>query len=418
MISEKQLEILSFPYEDYDAIICSGAVRSGKTSWLILAYIDWAMSNYNNKLFGICGKTVDSAIKNIILPYLSLYYSKEKYILKWRKSDKLLIIKKGNITNTFEVFGGKDESSFQLIQGRTLAGVLLDEVALMPQSFVNQALSRCSVEGSKYWFSCNPDSPNHWFYTEWILKSKQRNAKYLHFTMEDNHSLSKKTLERYKNQYSGVFYQRYILGEWVLAEGLVYDFKEDKHIDDTEPLNGIYYLSIDYGIVNPFACLLWCISGNRAYCIDEYYYNHKEHNERKRTDEEHYKAIAEMAKNYNIELIVIDPSATSFKETINRHGKYDVTNAKNSESRLLNGSVGRAAGFDIYISNNVPNSSNEYKIIGSYNGSCTYANQIIKTEAYRPEKRFSDAVKGLNIYGGKVTRENAIAVGTVKFQGE
>ncbi|MFR4986977.1 MAG: P22 phage major capsid protein family protein [Lachnospirales bacterium] len=89
-----------------------------------------------------------------------------------------------------------------------------------------------------------------------------------------------------------------------------------------------------------------------------------------------------------------------------------------SESRLLNGSVGRAAGFDIYISNNVPNSSNEYKIIGSYNGSCTYANQIIKTEAYRPEKRFSDAVKGLNIYGGKVTRENAIAVGTVKFQGE
>lgn len=245
MISEKQLEILSFPYEDYDAIICSRAVRSGKTSWLILAYIDWAMSNYNNKLFGICGKTVDSAIKNIILPYLSLYYSKEKYILKWRKSDKLLIIKKGNITNTFEVFGGKDESSFQLIQGRTLAGVLLDEVALMPQSFVNQALSRCSVEGSKYWFSCNPDSPNHWFYTEWILKSKQRNAKYLHFTMEDNPSLSKKTLERYKNQYSGVFYQRYILGEWVLAEGLVYDFKEDKHIDDTEPLNGIYYLSID-----------------------------------------------------------------------------------------------------------------------------------------------------------------------------
>lgn len=329
MISEKQLEILSFPYEDYDAIIYSGAVRSGKTSWLILTYIDWAMSNYNNKLFGICGKTVDSAIKNIILPYLSLYYSKEKYILKWRKSDKLLIIKKGNITNTFEVFGGKDESSFQLIQGRTLAGVLLDEVALMPQSFVNQALSRCSIEGAKYWFSCNPDSPNHWFYTEWILKSKQRNAKYLHFTMEDNPSLSKKTLERYKNQYSGVFYQRYILGEWVLAEGLVYDFKEDKHIDDTEPLNGIYYLSIDYGIVNPFACLLWCISGNKAYCIDEYYYSHKEHNERKRTDEEHYKAIEEMAKNYNIELIVIDPSATSFKETINRHGKYDVANAKN-----------------------------------------------------------------------------------------
>lgn len=329
MISEKQLEILKFPYEDYDSIIMNGAVRSGKTSWGFLAFIDWAMLNFNNKLFGVCGKTVDSAIKNIVLPYLNLYYAKEKYILKWRKSDKLLTITKGNITNTFEIFGGKDESSFQLIQGRTLAGVFLDEVVLQPQSFVNQALSRCSVENARYWFSCNPDSPNHWFYNEWIQKADERNAKYLHFTLEDNPSLSKKTLERYRNQYSGVFYQRYILGEWVLAEGLVYQFDKERHIDDTEPINGTYYLSIDYGIVNPFACLLWCVRGKVAYCINEYYYNHKDHNDKKRTDEEHYSAICEMAKNYNIDTIIIDPSATSFKETIYRHGKFSVINAKN-----------------------------------------------------------------------------------------
>lgn len=332
MISEKQLEILSFPYEEFDGIICSGAIRSGKTSWLVVTFIDWAMNNYNNKLFGICGKTVDSAIKNIVIPYLSLYYAKEKYSLKWRKSDKLLTITKGNISNTFEVFGGKDESSFALIQGRTLAGVFLDEVVLQPQSFVNQALSRCSIEGARYFFSCNPDSPNHWFFNEWIKKYKERNCKYLHFTLDDNPSLSQKTLQRYKNQYSGVFYQRYILGEWVLAEGLVYQqFDEDKHIveDDELPKSGIYYLSIDYGIVNPFACLLWCIKGNTAYCIDEYYYDHNDHNGRKRTDEEHYKAIHDMAKGYNIELVVIDPSATSFKETINRYGIYDVINAKN-----------------------------------------------------------------------------------------
>ena len=332
MISNKQLEILKFPYEEYDSIICSGAIRSGKTSWLVVTFIDWAMANYNNKLFGICGKSVDSAIKNIIIPYLNLYYAKEKYSLKWRKSDKLLTIAKGNITNTFEVFGGKDESSFALIQGRTLAGVFLDEVVLQPQSFVNQALSRCSVEGARYWFSCNPDSPNHWFYNDWIKKVDERNAKYLHFTLDDNPSLSEKTLQRYKNQYSGVFYQRYILGEWVLAEGLVYQqFDEDKHIikDDELPTSGIYYLSIDYGISNPFACLVWCIKGNVAYCIDEYYYDHNDHNGRKRTDEEHYAAIHNMAKDYNIELVVIDPSALSFKETINRHGVYDVINAKN-----------------------------------------------------------------------------------------
>lgn len=206
MLSEKQLEILKFPFEDYDALICSGAVRTGKTSIAMLSFVDFAMENYNNKLFGICGKTVDSTVKNIIMPYLDLYYAIEKYNLKWRKSEKLLIVERGNVRNTFEIFGGKDESSFQLIQGRTLASVFLDEVVLMPESFVNQALSRCSVEGARYWFSCNPGSPNHWFYKNWILKADERKAKYLHFTLEDNPSLSEKTLERYRNQYVGVFF--------------------------------------------------------------------------------------------------------------------------------------------------------------------------------------------------------------------
>lgn len=329
MLSEKQLEILKFPFEDYDALICSGAVRTGKTSIAMLSFIDFAMENYNNKLFGICGKTVDSTVKNIIMPYLDLYYATEKYNLKWRKSEKLLIVERGNVRNTFEIFGGKDESSFQLIQGRTLASVFLDEVVLMPESFVNQALSRCSVEGARYWFSCNPGSPNHWFYKNWILKADERKAKYLHFTLEDNPSLSEKTLERYRNQYVGVFFQRYIQGVWVLAEGLVYGFEPDRHIDDTIPERGEYYLSIDYGIVNPFVCHLWCVTNKVAYCLDEYYYDHKEHNERKKTDEEHYQSVEALAKGYNIESIIIDPSATSFKETINRYGKFNVINAKN-----------------------------------------------------------------------------------------
>lgn len=222
MISPKQKKILAFPYSNYDAIICDGAVRSGKTSIMMVAFIDWAMREFSGQRFGICGKTVDSATKNIIVPYISMSYAKQRYTLRWRRSDKLLEVKRGPVTNWFEVFGGKDESSFTLIQGRTLAGVLLDEVVLMPESFVNQALARCSVDGARLWFSCNPGSPQHWFYTNWIQRHRERNALYLHFSMEDNPGLSEKTLERYKSMYSGVFYQRYIQGLWVAAEGLVY----------------------------------------------------------------------------------------------------------------------------------------------------------------------------------------------------
>ena len=275
MISSKQKKILAFPYSKYDAIICDGAVRSGKTSIMMWAFVRWAMDNFNGQRFGVCGKTVDSTTKNIIIPFISMSLAKEKYILKWRRSDKILEVKRGNKTNIFEVFGGKDEASQDLIQGRTLAGVLLDEVALMPQSFVNQALARCSVDSAKMWFSCNPDSPQHWFYNDWIKKAKEHNALYLHFTMRDNPSLSEKTLQRYENMYTGVFYQRYILGEWVLAQGLVYDFGEENITDET-PENGEYYMSIDYGTQNPFSCGIWCVLGDKAIRIKEYYYNGRE----------------------------------------------------------------------------------------------------------------------------------------------
>lgn len=228
-ISNKQMQIMAFPYTKYDAIICDGAIRSGKTVFMTLTFIDDAMERYNGQRFGICGKTVDSAVKNIIAPYLELSYAKKKYRLQWRRSDKILVVSRGAKKNVFEVFGGKDESSYTLIQGRTLAGVLLDEVALMPRSFVEQACARCSVEGSRLWFNCNPGSPSHWFYQEWILGAKEKNALHLHFLLEDNPSLAEAVVQRYKNLYTGVFYQRYILGVWCVAEGLIYQqFAEDE----------------------------------------------------------------------------------------------------------------------------------------------------------------------------------------------
>ena len=238
MISPKQKKILAFPYSGYDAIICDGAVRSGKTSIMTVAFIDWAMREFSGQRFGICGKTVGSATENIIKPYMAMSYPKNQkgYTMKWRRSDKMLEIKRGPVTNWFEVFGGKDESSYMLIQGRTLAGVLLDEVVLMPQSFVEQALTRTSVNGARVWFSCNPDNPNHWFKKEWIDRRRERNALYLHFSMDDNPGISQKRREWYENNFTGVFYQRYVQGLWVAAEGLVYqDFANNTEkylIDD------------------------------------------------------------------------------------------------------------------------------------------------------------------------------------------
>lgn len=326
-ISKKQMQIMAFPFTDYDALICDGAIRSGKTVFMMISFVDDAMRRYSGQRFGICGKTVDSTVKNIIAPYLELAYAKEKYKIQWRRSDKLLIVSQGNKKNVFEVFGGKDESSFMLIQGRTLAGVLLDEVALQPRSFVEQAVARCSVAGSKLWFNCNPDSPQHWFYTEWILNAKDRNALHLHFQLEDNPALDAAVVQRYKKLYTGVFYQRYILGLWVVAEGLVYEFTE-KNITDDRPKGAEYYISVDYGTLNPFSAGLWSVTGDKATRIREYYYDGR-NKKRQLTDDEYCDEIVALAADEEITQVVIDPSAASFITALKRRG-FRVRQADNS----------------------------------------------------------------------------------------
>lgn len=278
-ISKKQLQIMAFPFTRYDALICDGAIRSGKTVFMMLSFVDDAMRRFKNQRFGICGKTVDSTIKNIIAPYMQTVYANEKYSIDWKRADKVLEVAGNGTKNIFEVFGGKDESSFQLIQGRTLAGVLLDEVALQPRSFVEQALARCSVEGSKLWFNCNPDNPAHWFNQEWVLKAKEKNALHLHFELQDNPALSEKIIARYENMYSGVFYLRYIKGLWVAAEGAIYTpWCDDcdrflKTVDHSEIIRSI--IGVDFG-GNGSASAFVCIGVLRGYrgvaILREYYH--------------------------------------------------------------------------------------------------------------------------------------------------
>lgn len=329
MLSDKQMRILAFPYTRYDALICDGAVRSGKTSLMMWAFVRWAMESFDGQRFGICGKTVDSATKNIVTPFISMRRAKDMYVIRWRRSDKVLEVQRGSRKNYFEVFGGKDESSYSLIQGRTLAGVLLDEVVLMPRSFVEQALARCSVEGARLWFSCNPGSPQHWFYQEWILKAKERNALHLHFEMRDNPGLSETVLKRYQNMFAGVFYDRYVLGLWCLAEGLVYPmFDKKRNIDDGSGGAGRYYVSIDYGTLNPMAMGLWRVHKGEAVMEKEYYHSGRATN-RQKTDEEYYRDLEEFAAGHDIERVIVDPSAASFLECIRRHGRFSVWKANN-----------------------------------------------------------------------------------------
>lgn len=317
------------PVKDKDGIIADGAIRSGKTLCMSLSYVIWAMTEFQFNNFGMAGKTIGSFRRNVVF-WLKLMLYTLGYKVKDHRTENMLEISKGDTINYFYIFGGKDESSQDLIQGITLAGMFFDEVALMPESFVNQATGRCSVSGSKFWFNCNPDNPKHWFKVNWIDKIDSKNMLYLHFTMDDNLSMDEKIKNRYRNMYVGVFFKRFILGLWCVADGLVYSmFDEEKHVVrgniNRMPM---HIVSVDYGTVNPFSCGLWGFDGRRAIREREIYYNGREQGERK-DDEAYYRMMDEMIGDIPVEYIIVDPSAASFIEVIKKYGKYTVKRANN-----------------------------------------------------------------------------------------
>lgn len=332
--SRKQKQVLTWwcpssPVKDKDGIIADGAIRSGKTLCMSLSYVLWAMESFNQQNFGMAGKTIGSFRRNVLF-WLKLMLKSRGYQVVDHRSDNLIAVSKGDTQNFFYIFGGKDERSQDLIQGITLAGMFFDEVALMPESFVNQATGRCSVTGSKFWFNCNPNSPRHWFKVNWIDKCEEKHIIYLHFTMDDNLSLSEQIKERYRSMYVGVFFKRYILGLWCVAEGLVYSmFDEEKHVTD-EHMNGAleYIVSIDYGTVNPFSAGLWAFDGKNSQREAELYYNSREVGKRV-DDEAYYKMLKELIGDRKISCIIIDPSAASFIEVIKKYGEYTVRKADN-----------------------------------------------------------------------------------------
>ena len=302
-----------------EAIVCDGAVRSGKTMAMGLSFFLWAFACFEGKRFGVCGKTISSLRRNVlseILPRL------EGLGATWkeRRSENLVIVRFLGRENRFYIFGGRDESSASLIQGITFAGILLDEVALMPRSFVEQACARCSVAGSRLWFNCNPAGPSHWFYKTWILEAEQRNCLRLHFTMEDNPSLTPQIRQRYQRLYTGVFYRRFILGQWAQAEGRVYDFFEPDMVGRVpEGPFDRWYVSCDYGTVNPTSMGLWGRCGAVWYRVKEFYFSSRE-KQRQMTDEEYARELQRLVGDRPIAAVIVDPSAASFMELLRRKG--------------------------------------------------------------------------------------------------
>lgn len=335
--SQKQRTVLSWwtprsPYFGREAVICDGAVRSGKTLCMTLSFFLWAMTGFDGQRFGLCGKTVQSLRRNVlsdIWPRLNVL----GFRVEERRSENLLRIRGLGRKNDFFLFGGYDESSAALIQGITFAGVLLDEVVLMPRSFVEQACARCSVTGSRLWFSCNPAGPWHWFYQTWILKAEERNCLYLHFTMEDNPSLSKQIRRRYQKLYSGVFYRRFILGEWVAAEGRVYDFYTQEMAKPVpeEPFED-WYISCDYGTVNPASFGLWGLNNGVWYRVKEFYFDSKRE-QRQMTDAEYAEKLRLLAGGRPIHAVIVDPSAASFLALLRQEGWQ----ARKADNDVLSG---------------------------------------------------------------------------------
>lgn len=347
-LSEKQKKVLTWwdkeisPVADKDAIIADGSIRSGKTLLMAFSYVVWGMETFDSQVFIMAGKTIGSFKRNVWF-WLKIVLHGRGYEISKIPDEKgdAFAITKGDTTNFYYIFGGKDEGSQDLIQGLTAAGAYFDEVALMPESFVDQAIGRCSIDGSKYWFNCNPDGPFHWFKLEWIDKLKEKHAFRIQFTLDDNPSLSEKVKDRYKRMFSGVFYLRMILGQWVMAEGIIYSMFNQSMIISKKKFDKKYkvvkkWIGVDYGQSNATVFLLCGLTAcGKLAILDEYYHEGKGAMVQK-SPKTYSKDFSKWLKGIIAErwgtrydAIYIDPSAKGFILQLHEEGIRGIVPANN-----------------------------------------------------------------------------------------
>ncbi len=331
--STKQLKVLTWwlpgsPYVDYDMVIADGSIRSGKTISMIDSFLTWSLYTFHGEAFIVSGRSSGALKRNVLRPMLQILQAKGLGYY-YNRSENYLEI--GG--NTYYLFGASTEASQDVIQGLTAAGAYADEAALFPQSFIEQMIGRCSVPGARIWMNCNPESPYHFLKTDYIDKAKTKKILHLHFTMDDNLSLDKDVKERYERLYSGIWYKRMILGEWVLAEGIIYDmFSDDMLFTDdeftaTKKSECRRYIAIDYGTTNPMVFLDIYDDGTTLWVRHEYYYDSKAEM-RQKTDEQYANDFDAFVAGEYPDFVIIDPSAASFKVVLRGKG-YRVKDANN-----------------------------------------------------------------------------------------
>ena len=344
MYSEKQKQLLRlFKQKELRRInILHGSVRSGKTWISLVLWAFWMLTMPEDAAYLMVAKTLTSLRRNC-LDLLETLVGKSNFSYSLAAKQAVLF------GRTVYLEGVNDARAESKIRGMTLQGAYCDELTLFTQDFFTMLLSRLSMPEAKLFGTTNPDSPNHWLKSEYLDRSQELDLMEMRFTIDDNEFLDPEYVRQLKREYTGVFYERFILGNWVIAEGLVYSmFSEKEHVVHVLPEccahpekgQGEYYISVDYGTKNPFSAGLWCVSGGGATRIAEYYYDGRK-SKKPRTDEEHYAALEKLIRHevwnsgrrtvesYPIQCVVIDPSAASMIECIRRHGSFSVRAAKN-----------------------------------------------------------------------------------------
>jgi PBSX family phage terminase large subunit len=319
LLSQKQLEFARYANHRWN--FKGGATRSGKTyldfKWIIPLRIRERAGK--DGLAVILGVTKSTIERNVLEPMRNLY------------GDKLV----GTISsdNTAWIFGEKcyclgaeKVSQVSKIRGASIKYCYGDEVADWSEEVFALLKSRLDKEYSCFDGTYNPQYPNHW-----LKKFLDSNADIFSqvYTIDDNPFLPPSFVENLKKEYAGtVFYDRYILGKWTLAEGLVYSMFGDPCIVQDIPDTGDYYISIDYGTHNPFSAGLWCVTKTEAVRIGEYYYCGREERKEK-TPEEYYSEVKRLAGGRDIKCLIVDPSADAFIATVKKHHEFKVRGAVN-----------------------------------------------------------------------------------------
>lgn len=266
------------PHRDKKIVIADGAVRSGKTIAMICGFLLWSLHSFDGEAFILAGKTIGALKKNVVKPTLQILTAWGLPYHYVSSGDEARIEVKGNV---YYMYDAHNERSQDRLQGLTAAGALLDEVALMPRSFVDQAMARCSLKGSRLWFNCNPESPSHFVKTEYIDCAKEKKIYHLHFTMQDNLTLDSEIRAWYETAFTGVFYRRFILGQWAVTDGLVYpQFANAPQSFTVTELPPIQYavIGVDFGgtgSAHSFTLTGFTPRFEKMVLLSEYYHNNK-----------------------------------------------------------------------------------------------------------------------------------------------